>query len=92
VIDRDSLIVRRTGRQLSLTPTELRLLLVLSASPRQVFSREQLLDLVWEHDYLGDSRLVDACVQRLRAKIESDTSEPRYIQTVRGFGYRFGPV
>jgi len=92
VIDRASLIVRRDGREVSLTPIELRLLLVLSGSPRQVFSREQLLDLVWEHDYLGDSRLVDACVQRLRAKIETDTAEPRYIQTVRGFGYRFGPV
>ena len=92
VIDRESLIVRRTGQPVPLTPTELRLLLVLSGSPRQVFSREQLLDLVWEQGYLGDSRLVDACVQRLRAKIESDTSEPRYIQTVRGFGYRFGPV
>ena len=92
VIDRASLIVRRAGREVSLTPIELRLLLVLSGSPRQVFSREQLLDLVWEHDYLGDSRLVDACVQRLRAKIETDTAEPRYIQTVRGFGYRFGPV
>jgi len=92
VIDRGSLVVRRSGREVSLTPTELRLLLVLSGSPRQVFSREQLLDLVWEQDYLGDSRLVDACVQRLRAKIETDTAEPRYIQTVRGFGYRFGPV
>jgi len=92
MIDRGSLIVRRAGQDVSLTPTELRLLLVLSGSPRQVFSREQLLDLVWEHDYLGDSRLVDACVQRLRAKVETDTSEPRYIQTVRGFGYRFGPV
>ena len=92
VIDRESLIVRRAGQPVPLTPTELRLLLVLSGSPRQVLSREQLLDLVWEHGYLGDSRLVDACVQRLRAKIETDTSEPRYIQTVRGFGYRFGPV
>ena len=92
VIDRASLIVRRGSREVSLTPTELRLLLVLSGSPQQVFSREQLLDLVWEHDYLGDSRLVDACVQRLRAKIETDTSEPRYVQTVRGFGYRFGPM
>jgi len=92
VIDRGSLVVRRAGREVSLTPTELRLLLVLSGSPRQVFSREQLLDLVWEQDYLGDSRLVDACVQRLRAKIETNTAEPRYIQTVRGFGYRFGPV
>jgi DNA-binding response OmpR family regulator len=92
VIDRESLIVRRARRPVPLTPTELRLLLVLSGSPRQVFSREQLLDLVWEQGYLGDSRLVDACVQRLRAKIETDTSEPHYIQTVRGFGYRFGPV
>ena len=92
VIDRGSLVVRRAGREVSLTPTELRLLLVLSGSPRQVFSREQLLDLVWEQDYLGDSRLVDACVQRLRAKIETGAAEPRYIQTVRGFGYRFGPV
>src|ERR1700722_1233196 len=92
VIDRASLIVRRAGREGSLTPTELRLLLVLSGSPRQVFSREQLLGLVWEHDYLGDSRLVDACVQRLRAKIEADPAGPRYVQTVRGFGYRFGPV
>jgi two-component system, OmpR family, response regulator MtrA len=64
VIDRGSLTVLLRGREVSLTPTELRLLLVLSASPRQVFSRDQLLDLVWEHDYLGDSRLVDACVQR----------------------------
>src|ERR1700728_608696 len=92
MIDRGSLTVALRGREVSLTPTELRLLLVLSGSPRQVFSRQQLLDLVWEHGYLGDSRLVDACVQRLRAKIETDTSEPRYIQTVRGFGYRFGPV
>jgi two-component system, OmpR family, response regulator MtrA len=92
VIDRGSLTVLLCGREISLTPTELRLLLVLSGSPRQVFSREQLLGLVWEHDYLGDSRLVDACVQRLRAKIETETSEPRYIQTVRGFGYRFGPL
>jgi two-component system response regulator MtrA len=92
MIDRASLIVQLSGQDLLLTPTELRLLLVLSGSPRQVFSREQLLSLVWEHDYLGDSRLVDACVQRLRAKIEGDTSQPRYIQTVRGFGYRFGPV
>lgn len=92
VIDRASLIVRQAGQEVSLTPTELRLLLVLSGSPRQVFSREQLLGLVWEHDYLGDSRLVDACVQRLRAKIEADPARPRYVQTVRGFGYRFGPV
>lgn len=55
-------------------------------------SRTQLLEQVWEHDYLGDSRLVDNCVQRLRAKIEVDPTSPVYIQTVRGFGYRFGPL
>ncbi len=89
VVDRMALTVTKDGRPVPLTPTELRLLLVLSASPRQVFSRDQLLRLVWEHDYLGDSRLVDACVQRLRSKIEDVAARPRYVQTVRGFGYRF---
>jgi DNA-binding response OmpR family regulator len=91
-IDRASVTVSKQGTPLALTPTEMRLLLVLSASPGQVFSREQLLAAVWEQDYLGDSRLVDACVQRLRAKVEDDTSAPVYLQTVRGFGYRFGPL
>lgn len=92
VIDRAALTVTKAGHPVGLTPTELRLLLVLSDSPATVFSRAQLLKLVWEQDYLGDSRLVDACVQRLRAKLEDDTAAPRYLQTVRGFGYRFGPV
>ncbi|MEV8635772.1 response regulator transcription factor [Streptosporangium sp. NPDC051023] len=91
-VDRASLTVSRDGRRVALPPMELRLLLHLSAAPGQVFSRQQLLESVWEHDYLGDSRLVDACVQRLRAKIEDMPAEPRYVQTVRGFGYRFGPV
>jgi two-component system, OmpR family, response regulator MtrA len=89
-IDRDGLVVTQRGRPVDLTPTELRLLLALSDHPGRVLSREQLLLAVWDQDYLGDSRLVDACVQRLRAKIEEVPSEPVYIQTVRGFGYRFG--
>jgi DNA-binding response OmpR family regulator len=91
-VDRAALTVHRCGRPVSLTPTELRLLLELSRSPGQVLTREQLLQSVWEHDYLGDSRLVDACVQRLRLKIEAAPSAPVYVQTVRGFGYRFGPL
>jgi two-component system response regulator MtrA len=91
-IDRSSMVVTKAGTPLALTPTELRLLLVLSARPGQVFSREQLLSAVWEHDYLGDSRLVDASMQRLRAKIEAVPARPVYLQTVRGFGYRFGPL
>ena len=78
--------------EISLTPTELRLLLVLSGSPRQVFLPAAAARPGMGTRLPGRLRLVDACVQRLRAKIETDSSEPRYIQTVRGFGYRFGPV
>ena len=91
-IDREGLVVTRLGRPVSLAPTELRLLLELSSSPGRVMSRQQLLESVWDQGYLGDSRLVDACVQRLRSKIEDDAAAPQYVQTVRGFGYRFGPL
>ncbi|PRY30527.1 response regulator transcription factor [Pseudosporangium ferrugineum] len=91
-IDTSALTVSRAGEPVSLTPTELRLLLTLSRAPGRVFSRTQLLEEVWEHDYLGDSRLVDNCVQRLRTKIEKTPADPVYVQTVRGFGYRFGPL
>jgi DNA-binding response OmpR family regulator len=90
VIDRAALEVTKRGVPVSLTPTELKLLLELSRTPGQVFSRQQILSAVWDHDYLGDSRLVDACVQRLRAKIEDVPAKPEHVQTVRGFGYRFG--
>ncbi len=92
VIDAESLVVTRDGTPVALTPTELRLLLELSAAPTRVFTRLQLLESVWGHHYLGDSRLVDNCVQRVRAKIENNPATPVFVQTVRGFGYRFGPV
>ncbi len=90
VIDRAGLLVSHRGERVALAPSELRLLLTLSASPGQVFSRQQLLEAVWEHSYHGDIRLVDACVKRLRGKLGELGGDPRYIQTVRGFGYRFG--
>ncbi|MFF4182926.1 response regulator [Streptomyces sp. NPDC001691] len=94
-LDRAGLTAAKNGERLALAPSELKLLLHLAASPEQVFSRQQLLESVWEHSYHGDARLVDACVRRLRQKL-GDTSgpdgAPRYIQTVRGFGYRFGPL
>ncbi|GAB7044267.1 MULTISPECIES: response regulator transcription factor [Catenuloplanes] len=89
-IDTVALTVSIRGEPVSLTPTEMRVLLTLSRSPGRVFSRQQLLEEVWEHGYLGDSRLVDNCVQRLRAKIETDPASPEYVRTARGFGYRFG--
>ncbi|MEV5827136.1 response regulator transcription factor [Spirillospora sp. NPDC052242] len=89
VIDRTSLKVTKAGTDLRLTPTELRLLLELARRPGHALTRRHLLAAVWEHTYPGDSRLVDACVQRVRAKIEDDPADPRLIETVRGFGYRF---
>ncbi len=88
-IDPAGFTVRRRGEELELTATEFRLLLELARRPKQVFTRELLLELVWNYDYLGDSRLVDAAVQRLRAKVEDDPKEPKLIRTVRGVGYRF---
>jgi len=88
-IDPAGFMVRREGEEIALTATEFRLLLELVRRPKQVFTRELLLELVWNYDYLGDSRLVDAAVQRLRAKIEVDPKEPKLIRTVRGVGYRF---
>jgi DNA-binding response OmpR family regulator len=90
VVDRASLVVTKGGRHVDLTPMELRLLLELVSNAGLVLSRQQLLASVWGQDYLGDSRLVDACVQRLRAKIEDVPSQPQLLCTVRGFGYRFG--
>ncbi|WP_406280525.1 response regulator [Embleya sp. NBC_00896] len=92
VVDRVGLTVAKRGTPIALPPTELRLLLELCAAPGRVFSREQLLQQVWDHGFLGDSRLVDAAIGRLRAKIEDVAARPRYVQTVRGFGYRFGPL
>ncbi|MFJ2769293.1 response regulator [Streptomyces sp. NPDC087300] len=91
-VDRNALLVAKDGRELLLAPSELKLLLFLSTAPGQVFSRQHLLEQVWEHSFYGDARLVDACVMRLRGKIEDDPRRPVYVQTVRGFGYRFGPV
>jgi len=67
-------------------------LLELARRPGQVFTRDLLLDRVWGHTYLGDSRLVDVAVQRLRAKVEEDPAHPRLIRTVRGAGYKLSAL
>ena len=71
-----------------LTKTEFRLLCELALNPGRVFSREELLDRVWEYDYFGDGRLVDVHIRRLRTKVETDPANPRHVVTVRGLGYR----
>jgi two-component system response regulator MtrA len=87
-IDETAFRARRGDEDIALTATEFRLLCELTRRPGQVFTRELLLELVWGYEYLGDSRLVDVAVQRLRAKVETDPSQPRLITTVRGVGYR----
>jgi DNA-binding response OmpR family regulator len=80
--------VRKGDVEVQLTKTEFQLLCELAEHQGQVLSREQLLANVWGYDYLGDSRLVDAHVRRLRAKIEDDAASPRWLQTDRPLGYR----
>ena len=90
-IDPARFVARKDGGELALTATEFRLLLELARRPGQVFTRDLLLDRVWNYPYLGDSRLVDVAVQRLRAKVEDDPGHPRLIRTVRGAGYKLTP-
>jgi two-component system response regulator MtrA len=87
-IDPGAFVVTRGSEEIPLTVTEFKLLYELVRHGGQVLSRDQLLELVWGYTYLGDSRLVDVHVQRLRAKIEKDPAHPALIVTVRGVGYR----
>ncbi|MFD1953228.1 response regulator [Paenibacillus thailandensis] len=81
--------VWKNGRELSLTPTEYKLLTTLAERPGVVYSRLQLLRLALPDDLLNDERTVDAHISRLRKKVEDDPARPVYIHTVYGFGYRF---
>ena len=81
-------IVLKSGAEILLTKTEFRLLQIFLENQNNVLSRDQLLEIVWGYEYLGDSRLVDAHIRRLRVKIEDSPDDPKIIVTVRGMGYR----
>jgi two-component system response regulator MtrA len=83
--------VIRGGKPVSLTPLEFDLLVALARKPRQVFTREVLLEQVWGYRHAADTRLVNVHVQRLRSKIERDPERPEVVLTVRGVGYKAGP-
>ena len=85
---REQGVVTKAGEELSLTRTEFRMLCEFAKHADAVLNRDQLLEHVWGYEYLGDSRLVDAHVRRLRLKIEDTPDEPQRIVTVRGLGYR----
>jgi two-component system response regulator MtrA len=83
--------VSRNGRPIALTPLEFDLLVALARKPRQVFTREVLLEQVWGYRHAADTRLVNVHVQRLRSKVERDPEKPEIVLTVRGVGYKAGP-
>lgn len=82
-------VIVHRGQALSLKPKEFDLLVFLAKNQGRVFTREALLQRVWDYSYAGDTRTVDVHVRGLREKIEENPSEPQYIETVRGVGYRF---
>jgi two-component system alkaline phosphatase synthesis response regulator PhoP len=81
--------VQISGKQVTLSPTELKLLFFFSRNPGRVYSRSQILDHVWGDDTFITDRAVDVHIRRLRSQIEKDMENPQYILTVRGFGYKF---
>lgn len=83
--------VEREGMPLELTTKEFDLLHFLASHPRQVFTRQHLLDRVWDYSYYGDSGTVTVHIRRLREKIEADAARPRHVKTVWGVGYKFEP-
>ena len=87
-IRREQGIVLKGGQELNLTKTEFRLICEFADHAGAVLSRDQLLERVWGYEYLGDSRLVDAHVRRLRLKVEDHPDEPKLLVTARGIGYR----
>ena len=78
------------GNEINLSPKEFRILELFMTYPKRVWDREQLIENIWGADFLGDTKTVDVHIRWLREKLEIDPSNPEYIITVRGFGYRFG--
>jgi len=90
-IDPQTRLVQARGQEITLTAREFDLLWLLARHPRQVFNRDQLLDLVWGLTEYIDASTITVHVRRLREKIEADPANPRYIQTMWGVGYKFEP-
>lgn len=79
----------KNGVYVELTPTEFAIMDLFMRNPHIAFSRDELLDLIWGRDFVGDSKIIDVNIRRIRSKIEDDASEPEYINTVWGLGYRY---
>lgn len=88
-IDKYSMKFYKEEEEIELTPTEYSIIKIFIENPGKAFSRDEILNIVWGYDFIGDSKIVDVNVRRLRSKIEDDPSEPHYIETVWGIGYRW---
>lgn len=86
-LDRNSRKFYKNGDLIELTPTEYSVIVMFLENPKQAISRDEILDTVWGEDFIGDSKIVDVNIRRLRAKIEDDSSRPEFIKTVWGIGY-----
>lgn len=79
----------KDGKEIELTPTELTIITIFMSNPGKAFSRNELLNMTWREEFEGDIKIVDVNIRRLRAKIEDNSSKPKYIETVWGTGYRW---
>lgn len=89
-IDLYSKKIFKNDKELDLTPKEFLLMKMFIQNPSKALSRDELLNVVWGYEYIGDTKIVDVNIRRLRSKVEEDPSEPQYIETVWGTGYRWG--
>ena len=88
-IDKYSRKFYKNGKEIELTPTEYSIIKLFIENSGKAFNRDEILNMVWGYDFIGDSKIVDVNIRRLRSKIESDSSKPYYIETVWGIGYRW---
>jgi two-component system alkaline phosphatase synthesis response regulator PhoP/two-component system response regulator VicR len=88
--DLESRRVLKNGVPVSLTAKEFKILETLLKRPDKIFTRDELLQIGWGYDFMGDSRSVDMTIMRLRKKLEDNADEPKYVRTIYGFGYQLG--
>lgn len=88
-LDLNSKTLFKNGEEIELTPKEYLLIKLFMENPSKAFTRDELLDMVWGYNYIGENKIIDVNIRRMRSKIEENSSKPRYIETVWGTGYKW---
>ena len=89
IIDLYSQKLLKNNKEIDVTPKEYMLMKLFIENPNKAFTRDELLNLIWGYNFFGDPKIIDVNIRRLRSKIEDDSSNPQYIETVWGIGYRW---